>query len=97
MTGLEQRLESIEKLLLVLVERQRSQDWYTTQEFGRVVGLSGWTVREYCRLGRLRAEKRQSGRACHRQWVLSHSELERYRRDGLLPGKGMRESPAAEQ
>src|SRR6516162_2962209 len=97
MTALEQKLETIEKLLLVLVERQQVQEWYTTDEFSARVGKAGWTIREYCRLGRLRAEKRQSGRACHRQWVLSHTELERYRRDGLLPGRRGAESPAAAQ
>ena len=43
-----------------------------------------FTIREYCRLGRLRAEKRQSGRGAYPQWVLSHAELERYQREGLL-------------
>jgi hypothetical protein len=82
---LRERLEKIEAMLAVLVERQQVREWYTTQEFARAVGKAEFTIREYCRLGRLRAEKRQSGRGAHPQWVLSHAELERYRRDGLLP------------
>jgi len=41
-------------------------------------------VRNYCRLGRLRAAKKRSGRGAHPEWVLSHEELERYRKEGLL-------------
>ena len=81
----EERLEKIEAMLAVLVERQSVREWYTTEEFARAVGKAEFTIREYCRLGRLRAEKRQSGRGAHPQWVISHAELERYRRNGLLP------------
>lgn len=82
---LEERLERMEAMLLVLVERQTIREWYTTHEFARAVGKAEFTIREYCRLGRLRAEKRQSGRGAYPQWVLSHAELERYQRNGLLP------------
>ncbi|HUY88408.1 MAG TPA: hypothetical protein VMV10_06720 [Pirellulales bacterium] len=82
---LEERLEKIEAMLVVLVERQQVREWYTTEEFARAVGKAEFTIREYCRLGRLRAEKRQSGRGAYPQWVLAQVELERYRRNGLLP------------
>lgn len=78
-------LEKIESMLQVLVERQQIREWYTTAEFARAVGKAEFTIREYCRLGRLHSEKRQSGRGAYPQWVLSHAELERYRRNGLLP------------
>ena len=77
--------DEIERMLLALVERQQVREWYTTEEFARLVGKAEFTVREYCRLRRLKAEKRQSGRGAHPQWVLSHAELERYQRNGLLP------------
>ena len=82
---LEERLESMEAMLLVLVERQQVREWYTTGEFAKAVGKAEFTIREYCRLSRLRAEKRQNGRGKYPQWVLCHSELERYQRNGLLP------------
>ena len=81
---LEERLENIEAMLVALVERQQVRDWYTTHEFARTIGKAEFTIREYCRLGRLRAEKRQSGRGAYPQWVLSNAELERYQREGLL-------------
>jgi hypothetical protein len=82
--SVEERLEKIESLLVSLVEREQVREWYTTDEFARAVGKAEFTIREYCRLGRLGAEKRQSGRGAHPQWVLSHEELQRYRREGLL-------------
>lgn len=82
---LRERLERIEAMLAVLVERQQDREWYTTREFGQAVGKSDFTIREYCRLGRLNAEKRRSGRGAYPQWVLSHAEMERYQREGLLP------------
>jgi Helix-turn-helix domain len=81
---LEQRLENIETMLIVLVERQQLREWYTTREFARTVGKADLTIREYCRRGRLRAEKRNSGRGAYPQWVLARAELERYQREGLL-------------
>ena len=78
-------LQELKAMLLVLVERQQVREWYTTHEFAKAVGKAEFTIREYCRLGRLCAEKRQSGRGAYPQWVLSHAELERYRRNGLLP------------
>ena len=81
---LEERLEKIEAMLAVLVDRQTVREWYTTHEFAKTVGKAEFTIREYCRLGRLRAEKRQSGRGAYPQWVLSHAELLRYQREGLL-------------
>ncbi len=82
---LRERLDRIEAMLAVLVERQQVREWYTTHEFARAVGKAEFTIREYCRLRRLKAEKRQSGRGAYAQWVLAHAELERYRRNGLLP------------
>jgi hypothetical protein len=49
---IEDRLDKIECMLTVLVDRQQVREWYTTQD---------------------------------PQWVLSHEELDRYRRNGLLP------------
>jgi predicted site-specific integrase-resolvase len=80
-----ERLERMEQLLLVLLNRSSIKDWYTTEEFARVVEKAEFTVREWCRLGRIHAEKRNSGRGRFQSWVVSHVELQRYQREGLLP------------
>ena len=82
---LEERLEKIECLLVALVERQQVREWYSVEEFARIVGRAEFTCREWCRHGRIRAEKRLSGRGAHAAWVISHDELLRYQRKGLLP------------
>ncbi|WP_240911044.1 hypothetical protein [Paludisphaera soli] len=84
MTG-DERLERIEQKLDMILQRETIKDWYSTGEFGRLIGKAEFTVREHCRLGRLEAQKRRSGRGAHPAWVLSHQELLRYRREGLLP------------
>jgi len=81
---IDERLDRIESLLTDLVERESIRDYYTTEQFAKLVGKSEFTVREYCRLGRLKAEKRQSGRGAHPAWVVSHEEYLRYQRQGLL-------------
>jgi hypothetical protein len=84
---LNQRLDRLESMLSTLVEQQTVRDWYTTDQFARLVGKAEFTVREWCRHGRVRAQKRQSGRGAHPAWVVSHDELRRYQKEGLLPSK----------
>lgn len=86
---IEQRLERMESLLAALVERETVKDWYTTDEFARLVGKADFTVREWCRLGRVRAGKKGSGRGKYQSWVVPHAELLRFRREGLLPFRGV--------
>ncbi|MBI1348660.1 helix-turn-helix domain-containing protein [bacterium] len=74
-------------MLVVLVERQQVREWYSVDEFARIVGRAEFTCREWCRTGRIKAEKKQSGRGAHASWVISHEELQRYQRDGLLHGR----------
>jgi len=81
----EERLERIESMVQTLVDRQQVRDHYTTAELAKVVDRAEFTVREYCRLGRLRATKRGSGRGLHAEWAIAHDELLRYQREGLLP------------
>jgi hypothetical protein len=82
---LEQRLEKIEAMLVVLTERQQVREWYTVDEFARLVGRSTFTCREWCRRGRIQAEKKNSGRGAHTSWVISQAELLRFQREGLRP------------
>lgn len=82
---LEQRLEKIEAMLVVLVERQQVREWYTTAQVAQWLGKSEFTVREWCRHGRIKAERKESGRGAYRSYAISHNELTRFQREGLLP------------
>jgi hypothetical protein len=84
---LDGRLDRIERMLAVLVERQTVKDFYEIDEFAKLAGKAPFTVREWARLGRIRAEKRRSGRGASAAWVISHQEWLRYQREGLLPEK----------
>lgn len=80
-----ERLASIEEILQLLVKRHIVKDWYTTAEVAGLLGKAEFTVREWCRHRRMRAEKRNSGRGPFPAWVVSHQEVLRYQREGLLP------------
>lgn len=81
----EQRLAGIENTLQQLLERETIKDWYTTAEVAERLEKAQFTVMEWCRMGRINAVKKGSGRGKHQSWVVSHDELGRYRREGLLP------------
>jgi excisionase family DNA binding protein len=77
---LQQTLRRIEATL----NATRQQDSYTTKELAAVLGKKEYTVREWCRLGRINAKKTDGGRGNEGEWRIPHEELERYRREGLL-------------
>jgi hypothetical protein len=81
----EDRLDRIEQLLTSLVEQEQVKDFYSVEEFAAVVGKAEFTCREWCRLGRIKATKKHSGRGKYQAWAVSHDELLRYRKEGLLP------------
>jgi hypothetical protein len=82
---LEERLEKIEAMLVVLVERQQVREYYSVEEFSRIVGRAEFTCREWCRHGRIKAEKKESGRGAYASWAIPHAELLRFQKEGLLP------------
>jgi hypothetical protein len=79
------RLDRIESVLLKLTEKSAVREWYSVEEFAASVGKAAYTIREHCRLGRLNASKRGHGHGLHQEWVIAHSELIRFQKDGLLP------------
>ncbi len=80
-----ERMDRIEQLLQSFVEQQTIKDYYTTGEVAQILGKAEFTVREWCRLGRVYAEKRPCGRGRAKEWIVSHQELTRIRNEGLLP------------
>ena len=85
MTDVIERLSRIEDVLQSLVRERTEKEWYSTAEVAAALGKADYTVREWCRLGRVRATKKRYARGAHTEWLISHDELKRIRNEGLLP------------
>jgi hypothetical protein len=79
------RFDRMEALLADLIRQRAVKDWYTTDEVAAILGKARFTVREWCRHGRVHCRKKNTGRGQHREWVIAHEELLRIQREGLLP------------
>ena len=62
-----------------------SKSHYTPAEAAVLLGRRPYTVREWCRLQRIHATKRPTGRGDSFEWEISAEEIERIRNHGLLP------------
>jgi len=82
---IEERLERIEVLLTSLVTQHTVREWYSTDQVAHILDKAEFTVREWARRGRIRAQKRKSGRGAHASWAVCHAEMLRIQREGLLP------------
>lgn len=88
MTTLEavlERLGRIEEALGTLLREKTVKDRYSTSEVAKLLGKSDYTVREWCRQGRVAASKKAHTRGAHAEWLVDHAELTRLRNEGLRP------------
>lgn len=92
-TALWEILQRVRRIEEAVVRQGTAKAAYTTSEFARLVDLDVYTVREHCRIGRINASKRACGRGDSLAWSISHSELERYQNEGLLPEPHKRRTP----
>lgn len=68
-----------------LAAAQTVKSWYSVEEFARLVSREPFTVREWCRLSRINADKSQTKTGSSQAWTIRHEEYLRFQRDGLLP------------
>jgi hypothetical protein len=80
-----ERLDRMEASIQLLVGRQTVKEWYTTAEAADLLKRAEYTIREYCRLGRIQARKKLCGRGKGGEWLISHDELQRLRNFGPAP------------
>ena len=78
------RLERIEESLRLLLKERITKKYYSTSDVAKILGKAEFTVREWCRNFRVKAEKRSCGRGHSKEWMISHEELERIQAEGLL-------------
>ena len=79
------RLGRIEVSLKKLSENRPNKEFYTVSEFAKLVNRAEYTVREWARLGRLRAEKTHGGRGRKAEWRFTQAEFNRFEAEGLFP------------
>lgn len=83
------RLQSIEETMLqiqgMLADDRPQKEWYTVAEVAEMLGKAEFTVREWCRLSRVYASKRECGRGTSKEWIIAREEVERITNEGLLP------------
>lgn len=82
-----ERLDRIEDILRRLAQERVTQKFYSTADVAKRLGKAEFTVREWCRHGRVLAEKRPCGRGNTQEWMISHEELLRIQAEGLLRPK----------
>lgn len=85
MHELVERMGRVEAVLQLLVKQKTAKEWYTTAEVAALMEKAEYTIREYCRLGRIKATKKPCGRGKGGEWLISHNELERLRNFGPEP------------
>lgn len=60
-------------------------DWHSPAEVAALLSRAPFTVREWCRNGRINAQKRPTGRGDADEWEISADEVQRIKNHGLLP------------
>lgn len=89
LTSLEDALTAIEQNASVADQTNTQppmpREYFSVPEFASQVDRTIYTVREWCRLGRILAEKCESGRGDAKIWKIPTDELQRYRDHGLQP------------
>ncbi len=78
-------LSALSSMVRQLLDRAIVKSHYSVEEFSGLVGKAEYTVRQWCNLGRINAEKSMTQSGSTTRWVISRAEYERYSREGLMP------------
>ncbi len=87
--GIQAQLNEMRTMILNIHEKldtpKESRTWYSVEEAAKMLGKGAYTVREWCRHGRIFAAKRAERRGGAELWSISSDEVARYKNEGLLP------------
>ena len=73
------KLVAIEQKLVAFA---KPKSYYTIAESAEFLNKTEYTVREYCKSGKLLAEKANVFSGMHQQWRIAYDELLRFIREG---------------
>ena len=76
--------KDIQKLTQIVTANQvpMKKEYYSVKEVATIIERAEFTVREYCRMKRIIAEKKDSGRGSSNEWKISYEELNHYLNHG---------------
>jgi hypothetical protein len=80
-----EKITRLEAAVSLLVEQHTVKDFYTVEEAAVILRRRPYTIREHCRLGRINATKRESGRGEYGEWSISRDELTHVMTHGVRP------------
>ena len=75
----------IERKLADDVPLPKPKDTYSVAEAATLLGKQTYTVRQWCQHGRINARNGEVRRGKGTIWLISADEIDRYRRENLLP------------
>ena len=78
----------LDDLRVLMAAPAVAREWYDVEEAAKLLGKRPYTVREWCRHGRINARKRSERRGGAELWNISAAEIARIRDEGLLPVSG---------
>lgn len=72
----------------------KPREWFSPQEVAALLGRDVGTIRDWCRLGRIDARKRDCGRGRHRAWEIHAEAIWHYLEHGLRAPSVVEERPS---
>ena len=81
----QEELAVIKEAVSLLAAERSVKEWYSTAQAAAILGKAEFTVREWCRQHRIYSTKQLSGRGAFQSYAISHKELLRIQKEGLLP------------
>ena len=77
--------DELAAIVQVIGSRVQPKIWYTVAEFAERAEKAPYTVRQWCNVGKLNAERTDGGAGGQGEWRISHEEYERVPEGRVAP------------